>query len=47
MTMHRKIKLRRAHTYDEELANIREFNRELAEEIEEKRDYFERCLTTP
>jgi hypothetical protein len=45
--MRRKIRFRRIHTYDEELVKIREFNRELAEQIEEKREYFERCLTTP
>lgn len=47
MTMRRKIKFLKTHTYDEELANIREFNRELADQIEEKREYFEHCLTTP
>lgn len=45
--MGREIKFRRTSTYDEELANIREFNRKLADQIEEKREYFERCLTTP
>ncbi len=46
MTM-RKIKFRRTATYDDELANIRKFNRELANQIEEKREYFEHCITNP
>lgn len=45
--MTRKIKFRRTTTYDEELANIREFNQGLAEQIEEKRKYFEHCITNP
>lgn len=45
--MSRKIKFRRTVTYDEELASIRKFNRKLADLIEEKREYFEHCLTTP
>jgi len=45
--MTRKIKFRRSDTYDRELANIHEFNRELAQQIEEKREYFEHCLTNP
>jgi len=31
---------------DEELAKIKKTNPELAEQIEIKREYFERCLTT-
>jgi len=45
--MSRKIKFRKTHTYDAEIANIREINPELAQQIEEKREYFERCLITP
>jgi len=43
--MTRKIKFRRTTVYDEELANIRKFNWKLADQIEEKREYFEHCLT--
>lgn len=45
--MIREIRFRRTRTYDTELANIREFNPVLADQIEEKREYFERCLTNP
>ena len=45
--MSRKIKFRCTKTYDDELANIRELNPKLADQIEQKRKYFERCLTTP
>ncbi|MRS06024.1 hypothetical protein EG832_22825 [bacterium] len=45
--MSRKIKFRKTHTYGAELANIRKINPELAQQIEEKREYFESCLTTP
>jgi len=41
--MNREIKFRRTKTYDDELANIRELNPKLADQIEQKRDYFERC----
>jgi len=43
--MSREINFRRTETYNEELATIREFNRKPADQIEEKRVYFERCLT--
>jgi plasmid maintenance system killer protein len=46
MSMTRELKFRRTATYEDELANIREVNRELADQIEEKREYFEHCLTT-
>jgi len=45
--MSRKIKFHKTLTYDAEIANIREINPELAQQIEEKREYFERCLITP
>lgn len=45
--MSRKIRFRKTHTYDTELANIRKTNPELAKQIEEKREYFEHFLTAP
>lgn len=45
--MSRKLKFRKTHTYDAELANIRKVNPALAQQIEKKREYFEICLTTP
>ncbi|KKM12447.1 hypothetical protein SY88_03320 [Clostridiales bacterium PH28_bin88] len=45
--MKREIVFRRNEMYDDKLADIREFNRDLADMFEAKREYFEQCLTNP